>query len=135
MYAYDMTNEQLLNTFAKAAAEAGIAGSGLCIDVMTGSKFAEFNYLKGAVLSRLEGLKPPFTRKDEIVVKHRITASPRHPNYSPVLKSDMSDMDKVLVVFRAYYVDEKWFLSFCDFVGEESPLLYPAEDFELKKKR
>lgn len=135
MYAYDMTNEQLLNAFAKAAAEAGIAGSGLCIDVMTGSKFAEFNYLKGAVLSRLERLKPPFTRGDEVVVnvvKPRITAQPRHPNYSPVLKSDT---DKILVVFRAYYMDEEWFLSFRDFVGEESPLLYPVEDFELKKKQ
>lgn len=130
MYAYDMTNEQLLEAFVKAAAEAGIAGSGLCIDIMAGCKFAEFGYLKGVVLSRLEGLKPPFTRGDHVVVKPEVTAQPRRPNHDPVLKSDGA-----LVVFRAYYMDEKWFLDFYGLEGETLPLLYPAEDFELKKKQ
>lgn len=131
MYAYDMTNEQLLEAFVKAAAEAGIAGSGLCIDIMAGCKFAEFGYLKGVVLSRLEGLKPPFTRGDEVVAKPGITTQPRYPNYDPALKSDT-----VLVVFRAYYMDKKWFLGFCGLEeGETLPFIYPAEDFEPKKKQ
>lgn len=130
MHAYDATNEQLLEAFAKAAAEAGIAGSGLCIDIMAASKFEEFNYLKGIVLSRMKGLKPPFTREDEVVLKLGIRAQPRHPNYSPVL---VSDTDEALVVFRVYFEDEKWYLNFRGLARKESPLLYPAENFELKK--
>lgn len=131
MYAYDMPNEELLKEFTRAAAEVGIASSGLCIDVMANLKFEEFNYLKGVVLSRLEGLKSSFTRGDKVVVKSGITSRPRSPNFSPALKSDM---DEALVVSRTHYTDKEWFLEFRNLKeGVSFLVIYPAKDFELKK--
>ncbi len=55
--AYEASNSELVDRFIKACARAGIANSGLCIDPSAGADIVQMNYLKGAVLARLDGPK------------------------------------------------------------------------------
>ena len=65
-WAYEMDNRTLLKEFWMACARAGVSGSGLVIDVAGPSNAEEARYLKGVLLARLEGKKPPFKRGDVV---------------------------------------------------------------------
>lgn len=65
-WAYEMNNETLVKEFADACAKAGTACSGLVIDVRGPEYVEEAQYLKGVLLARLDGLKPPFKRDDTV---------------------------------------------------------------------
>lgn len=65
-WAYDLSNSELLGKLVNVAARAGISGSGLVIDCGSQSYFSDLRYLKGVVLARLEGKKPPFKTGDRV---------------------------------------------------------------------
>lgn len=68
-WAYDMPHEELLRNFADACAEAGTANSGFVFDIMGPVHVANARYLKGVLLSRLEGKQPPFKRGNMVQPK------------------------------------------------------------------
>lgn len=71
-YAFDMSNEELLDDLVYAAAKAGSANSGGVFDVAGPMYVEEFKYLRGVVLSRLEGQTPPFRRGDTLTLKAKV---------------------------------------------------------------
>lgn len=64
-WAYDLDNKRLMNSLLRAAAEAGVSGSGLIMDLSGSDYHTPVIYLKGVVLSRLEGRRPPFAVGDK----------------------------------------------------------------------
>jgi len=65
-WAYEMSNRELLSAFAEACARSGLSNSGIIMS-FTGSMDAErARYLRGVLLSRLDGLKPPFKPGDVV---------------------------------------------------------------------
>jgi hypothetical protein len=123
--AHDWPNEKLVQYFMDACGRASISNSGFVIDFMAGSNFEEAHYIKGVILSRLDGKKQPFKRDDVVVIKAniRIVGSKyRGPDLGH---------DKNFTVWRVHYDNGKWFLEFNGIRGERGTAMYDAEKFEL----
>jgi hypothetical protein len=65
---FEMEPRQLVNRLMDACARAGIANSGLCIDITAGIKIREAHLLKAAILAKMEGVTPPFKTGDRVRV-------------------------------------------------------------------
>ena len=124
--AYEMTNEELLRAFGQACAEAGVSNSGLVIDVMGPVHASEARYLKGAVLARLDGQKPPFSRGD--IVQSKSGGEVRAVGYG-----GLSVTSKPHEIFRVHYLgNEKWLLELRDIPeATRGTPMFPAEEFVL----
>ncbi len=119
-WAYEMSHEELVNYFMRICARAGTASSGLVIDVTGLYEAAEAKYLKGVLLARLDGQKPPFKREEEI----EVTADSVYVYHGRNLKKG-----EHLTIERIYYQDKKWFVTFKGIEGEEViPPLYPVKE-------
>ncbi len=68
-WAYEMSNRDLLRTFTEACAEAGVSCSGIVFDPGASLVVRRFRYLEGVLLSRLDGVKPPFKPGDVVQAK------------------------------------------------------------------
>jgi len=66
--AYDLNNEDLLDRFVNACVKAGISCSGLVIDPCADYDHMNAKYLRGVVLARLEGQKPPLASGTKVIV-------------------------------------------------------------------
>jgi hypothetical protein len=65
-FAYNWPPAKLLDTFMQASARAGVSGSGLVIDLSSGTHSADATYLKGVLLARLEGAVPELKPGDKV---------------------------------------------------------------------
>lgn len=124
--AYEMTNEELLREFGQACAEAGLSNSGLVIDVMGPVHVGEARYLKGVVLARLDGQKPPFSCED--VVQSKSGGEVRAVGYGGLFAISGSHE-----IFRVHYLgNEKWLMELRDIPeATRGTLMFPAEEFIL----
>lgn len=127
-WAYEMSDKELIDEFGKACAESGVSNSGLCIDPMGPCDAEEARYLRGAVLARIEGLKPSFKRGDVVQIKSGRDAHPQDYWGSSLAH------DKDQTIRRIHYCgDDKWLLEFEDIPrGERGILRFNADDFILK---
>src|SRR3569832_2801825 len=108
-WAYEMSDQELLDEFMNACARAGTSNSGLVIDFSAGSDRAEAHYLRGVVLSRIDGEKPPFARGDKVILNQPPAQSVNKVNYSPRFLKE----GEVHEVSRIYYEGKRtWALSF-----------------------
>lgn len=128
-WAYEMTNEGLIQAFARACAEAGLSSSGLVIDLMGPAHASEARYLKSVLLARLEGQKPPFSRGD--VVHSKSGASIRAVEYGT-----LSATPGPHEILRIHYEGNgKWLLEIRDIPegteGTWGTPKFPAEEFVL----
>ncbi len=125
--AYEMTNEELLREFGQACAEARLSNSGFVVDVMGPVHASEARYLKGVVLARLDGQKPPFSRGD--VVQSKSGDGARAVGWH----GRLSGASEPHEIFRVHYLgNEKWLLEFRNLPeGMEGTPLFQAEEFVL----
>ena len=126
--AYDWPNEKLVEYFMDACARAGISNSGLVIDFMAGSNFDEAHYIKGIILSRLDGKTPSFKRNDVVVIKANIRTISAKQSRGPDIGHN-----KNFTIWRVHYDNGRWFLEFEGIRGDRGTALYDAEKFELDK--
>lgn len=126
--AYDYTNEELVDAFGKAAAQAGVSNSGLVIDPMAGYLLAEVRYFRGVLLSRLEGKERPFTRGDIVKLSKRAPSNIPSVNrggegnfHKQVGRNDVCEITRVI-----YSGSDKWLLVF----KNAQDYIFPAECFE-----
>ena len=127
-WAYEMDNESLIREFARACAQSGTSNSGLVIDAM-GSLYAEeVRYLKGVLLARLEGVKPPFKRNNIVQAK-----SAKEVHSTDWVRSLPSDSHQK--IRRIHYDGNgKWLLEFKGIpVGERGYPQFNANDFLVSK--
>ncbi len=137
--AYDYTNKELVTAFLDAAARAGVSSSGLVFDLTRDSSVADACYLKGILLSRLDGKKPPFAAGDraQFVWESRNPSTVYPVNFvrghysRPEAKPDV--LYEVARVF--YEEDGEWTLFFKfdpKFEGMETynEYRYPAKSFK-----
>jgi hypothetical protein len=127
-WAYDMSNGELIDAFAQACAKSGVSNSGLCIDPWGPLHATEAYYLKGVLLARMEGLKPPLKRGD--VVRSKSDQNVHSVDYlGPSLAHD-SDQ----TIHRINYGGNgKWLLEFFDVPREERGIpQFNIDDFVLK---
>jgi len=105
-WAYEMSNADLLQAFARACAEAGVAISGFVLDPMGPLHADTAHYLKGVLLARLEGIKPPFSRDD-------IVQSKSEKEVRPEDFRGLSAAPGPQKIRRIYYEGSgKWLLEF-----------------------
>lgn len=103
--AYDDKIEVLLDRLIQASARAGVSGSGLVISASTGHDALFVQYLRGAVLARLEGVTPPFKPQDRVRAQSTV--------YGCGQKT--IKQDEVLTVERVFYGRGHWTLEFKEF--------------------
>jgi len=128
-WAYEMSDQELVEAFMNACARAGASNSGLVIDFSAPSDRAEAHYLKGVVLARLAGVKPLLRRGARVQVNQAHSGGVRSTNYDresySYHKIEPGSMHEIT---RVHYMDGKWELSF---KGPELSYRFKAEDFEL----
>ena len=117
--AYNLDNEGLLKIFMNACARAGVSRSGLVIDPPAGYELAEAHYLKGVVLARMEGKRPPFKAGDEIISESGV-----REGYSTLA---IPPKQKLRVRCVYYKGSNNWSVEFPGLSGGS----YPAEKFVL----
>lgn len=125
---YELSNVELTDTFMKACARAGVSNSGLCIDPSAGADVVEMNYIKGAVLARMDGQKPPFEPETKVKIKEEVVLpEPKHYYHAPDLEGNQT-----YTIDRVWYDKGKWYLTFLE-MGKFSELdaQYLAERFCL----
>lgn len=72
-WAYDDTNEKLVEALWKATARAAISNSGLIMELVSTGDAARATYLHGVILSRLNGKRPPFVPGDKVRMNPKAT--------------------------------------------------------------
>jgi hypothetical protein len=127
-WAYEMSNEKLVDEFAQTCGRSGASNSGLCIDIMGPSYAAKAHYLRGVLFARLEGLKPPF--KPDDIVKPKSDQRIRSVDY---WGSSISH-DAHQTIHRVYYDGNgRWLLDFEGISSEEMrDPRFNANDFVLE---
>ncbi len=127
-WAYDMTDQELVDEFMNATARAGASNSGLVIDFSAGSDRAEAHYFKGVVLARLAGVKPPLKPGCKMAPLSSLTRGAVSVNYDRDSFAHLGiNPGEVCKVRRILYVEGKWQLSF---EGRDK-YRFKVEDFEL----
>ncbi|MEK7138002.1 MAG: hypothetical protein AAB787_00690 [Patescibacteria group bacterium] len=127
--AYDYSNEELVHAFSKAVARAGVSNSGLVIDIMAGQDRSEAIYLRGVLLSRLDGKERPFTQGDRVRLSEhaRHYVASRNTGGESYYSRGKAETGKTYEVFRTFYEGSgEWSIYF---VGDEE-YRYPAEHFK-----
>ena len=123
---HEVSNVELIERFMKACARAGISNSGLCIDPSAGAQIVQMNYLRGVILARLDGQKPPFKHDMKVGVK-KGAVLPVRPKcyYAPNLEGKQT-----YTIDRVWYDSGTWYLTFKEFRDwNELEAQYPAEQF------
>ena len=126
---YELTNEELLDAFLQAVARAGVSNSGLVFDAMAGHERAEAAYLNGVVLSRLDGVKPPFSRGAQVAPKEAASVpvlSVNRGRHGHRVYIGPEKKGKYTVNRVVYEGNAKWSLYF----KEVEEYRYPAEHFK-----
>jgi len=125
--AYEASNSELVDRFMEACARAGVSNSGLCIDMLAGADVVQMNYLKGAILARLDGQKPPFAPGTKVRVKDGVALPIRAKHYdAPDLKGEQT-----YTIDRVWY-NSIWYLTFLEMADfSELKAQYQAERFCL----
>ncbi len=126
-WAYGLPNKELVEEFARACAQSGMSNSGLVIDVMGSVYYAEeVRYLKGVLLARLEGAKPPFGRGD--IVKTKTGKNVYSVEHAYSLPHNQRQ-----IISRIYYDGGRWLLKFKGVpAGERGYPRFNADEFVLK---
>lgn len=128
-WAYDMDDKELVEAFMRACGKAATSNSGLVIDFSAGPQLAEAHYLKGAVLARFAGIKPPYKPGQELKPRPAFHDSVISKNYDlstyAYLKIGFKDELKICQV---HYVDGEWQLSF----DSHPSYRFSADRFMLK---
>lgn len=122
--AYDYTNEELVDALGKSAARCGFSNSGLVIDPMAGYDRQEYHYLKGVLLSRLDGEQPPARRGDIVVLGPE--GSGRPTLYSIRGNGSVSKGKKLEITRTWYLGNGRWAYSF----DSATEYQFAAENFE-----
>jgi hypothetical protein len=123
--AYDYTHMELVDAFVRAVAKAGVANSGLVIEIMGPHHAREARYLRGVLLARLEGQERPFTKGDRVRLKTRLAVS--SVNYDGGYYRREVHAGKEYAVSRVFYDGiGKWSIS----LGEDADFRFPAEEFK-----
>lgn len=122
--AYDYTNEELIDAVGRAAAQSGFSNSGMVIDIMAGSHRQEYIYLRGVLLSRLDGKQPSARRGDIVVVEGK--GSGRPTVYSLRGNGAVSKGKKLEITRTWYLGNERWAYSFDNATEHQ----FAAENFE-----
>ncbi|MBU2036631.1 hypothetical protein KJ866_00245 [Patescibacteria group bacterium] len=118
---YDWDNGLLLAKFMMVCMKAGNSGNISDFGPPASDDSAQLSYLKGAVMARLEGKKPPFKPGDDA-----LSCEEARPLNSPA--SDLILPGKTMEVIRVYYSgNDLWHIEIEGHLG----LLYRAEDFVL----
>lgn len=124
-WAYEYTDEELVEALIRAAAEAGFSNSGLVISPASGIHRERLNYLKGVTVARLEGESPPIKPVSVVTLKDR------HSSGAENFRSPDAEKNKEYTVRRVCYKRSKWYLSF---VEGDRDAKYPYENFEVVEK-
>jgi|GEM_PF-1975765 len=119
--AYDMTNKELVAASMNACAQAGTAQSGLVIDVMGPSHLSRAHYLKGVLLSKLDGQSPPFKEMDVVEPISQEEVRPDRGWESVIAPGSPQQITQV-----QYKGDGEWLLFFR---GRKDP--FKAKDFRF----
>jgi hypothetical protein len=144
---YTWDDEELLKRFMNACSRAGVSGSGLIFDVAAGTNIAYAHYLKGVVLARIQGVKPPL-EPDSKVRPNKALVKPSRSNHHE-RSSHARELPSSLTIELIFYCgkdglgNEMWEVKFkeCskatadqDYDGDGRqfwlPLRFNAEDFE-----
>jgi hypothetical protein len=126
-WAYEMTDQELVDEFMDACARAGASNSGLVIDFSAGSDRAEAHYFKGVLLARLAGMKPPLKPGCKMVPLSNLTRGAVSVNYDRDSFARLGiNPGEICKVRRILYVEGKWQLCF---EGREK-YRFKIEDFE-----
>ncbi len=125
MWAYEMSNDKLVDELARACGKSGVSGSGYVIDVMASVHAEEARYFIGVVKSRLDDQKPPFRLGDKVYCVCRSSRYWRDDG------NNFVDPGVEVEVQRVWWTDGKWWLQFKE--HRDSGLRrFPAADFELQ---
>jgi hypothetical protein len=142
---YSWSTGKLLDEFMNACAHAGVSGSGLVISFSGDSDHSKAHYLRSVLCARLDRFEPPIKPGDKVQSRARkVTPLPRN-GYT----RNPRELPKTLTVEKVYYFGGNWRLEFLekdestadqDGVYAEDggdwwwiPLMFKAEDFELKE--
>ncbi len=126
--AYDISNEELIKRLVKAAAAAGVSGSGLVYDVTAGSNSENLHYLMGVMRARLDDAgDPPFMPDQKMRVMREVCIGYNDPTL---------EKGRTLTIVRVWYVFAlerwKWKLQFKEVHPQEGGWsLYEPEPFEV----
>lgn len=126
-WAYEMSNEELVDAFANACAASGTANSGLVIDITGPAKASRACYFRGVLLARLEGQKPPFNLSDAVQTKSdKEVRAANHWRCGGVVSHDVQQRIRKI----HYGGNGRWFLEFENIPeGEEGYPQFEAEKF------
>jgi hypothetical protein len=123
-----MKDQELVDEFMNACARAGASNSGLVIDFAAGSDRAEAHYLKGVVLARIAGVKPPLRPGRKMIPLSSLPKGVVSVNYDRDSFAHLGiNPGEVCKIRRILYVEGKWQLCF---EGREK-YRFKLEDFEL----
>lgn len=127
--AYEYTNEELVDAFGEATAEAAVAWSGLIVDITADFRRTEYRYLRGVLLSRIDHLNPPATRGEKMLFKpgvKEVTSLNRASGYQ---RNHVRKEDLPITVVRTWYEGNgTWSFSF-----DNEGYRYPASQFESER--
>lgn len=129
-----------------ACARAGFSGSGAVIDPSARSDLSAAHYLKGVLMARLDGVKPPFNPGDELYPKNIITR-PSDRNHWQRSRDGRPLSPPGLVIKELHYVGKDcWDIIFVgkdpsttdsEWISEQDggwtnhyPLFFDAGDFK-----
>lgn len=123
---YKWSNEELLSELCNAAAHIGM--SHIAID-LTGSDYSFLlSYYKGIILSRLEGVQPPFKNGDKV---KPIKESVRPLN---ITCGEISLPEELTVDCIVYHGNNSWTIRFSEMIGRKTFFNDPDYDTVHKKR-
>ena len=125
-WAYETTNLELLDELIERCCKAAPAAQGLITDAGAGCDWQEAQYLRGVILSKLDGNEPPFKPDDQVIC---IEESVRCLDNAYLV-----EIDQQLTIVRIWYLgDGDWALEFKELkVREKRPKKpqFPAKCFK-----
>ncbi len=130
IFAYDLTDTELLDRFAQACAESGTANAKLIYRVIGPSLTEDIKYLKGVLHARLAGQKPPVHPGDIV----RFKKQPEFFGYE--LRGDKVQtfiVEQVLYVGHDPYLaskKEKWHITLRNVKAPSPFTSFHWEEFE-----
>jgi len=146
---YAWNTEKLLSEFMNACARTGISNSGLVISFSAETDHSRAHYLRGVVLSRIEGVRPPVQPGDQVQPKSEAITPSQSNGWKRSIHHKRALPDVLTVKTVHYFGNDRWELVFreendatadteseYDQDGGRSwyvPLRFKAEDFTQVK--
>ncbi len=122
---YEISDEDLVRRFSEACVRTGVSNSGLCISPGADDDAVHARYLKGVVLARLAGKKPPYEPSQRVVVTRDGLQGSSYR--LPILAAGSQ-----YTIEKVWYTENNWYLELKGIAAAEilSPI-YPASGFKL----